>query len=137
MQPGETLNFDSDTDGEAPMTLMKNEEFENRFRATLQQIATQEPDFPSRSFPGCWTHPPRNSFAQQPNSTCRIIHFELIPKQPFRRRKNGNVPSAYEDNPEWVVWHPAQCHKFHDECLSIWLNENPTCPMCRADLTKL
>jgi hypothetical protein len=36
-----------------------------------------------------------------------------------------------------VVLHPERCHSFHRECLARWLDENPSCPICRRCLTPL
>jgi hypothetical protein len=36
-----------------------------------------------------------------------------------------------------VVLHPCFCHSFHRECLSKWLDEKPSCPICRRCVTPL
>jgi hypothetical protein len=36
-----------------------------------------------------------------------------------------------------MVWHPSNCHMFHNECLQQWMKRNESCPMCRARVSPL
>ncbi|KAL1200439.1 RING-H2 finger protein ATL38 [Cardamine amara subsp. amara] len=55
-----------------------------------------------------------------------------------RRIGKGGVECAvclceFEDN-ETLRLMPICCHVFHADCVSVWLSDHSTCPLCRMDL---
>lgn len=69
------------------------------------------------------------------------VYIDSLPRVPVQKLKPADTCAICQcnflDDPYPLVGKLPRCnHQFDLECLTIWLNNNHTCPMCRDDLRK-
>lgn len=99
-----------------------------------------------------------NSYPSIRKEDIKILTINLISrlKTRFNKIENDNIneekidtkhkiddvdcPICYENinsSNEKIIQCKKQCkHYFHQECLLLWINTNPSCPLCRIKITK-
>ena len=63
--------------------------------------------------------------------------YKYVFKQPKDLPDDWQCAVCFCEHQEDVVLHPEKCHSFHRECLARWLDEKPSCPICRRCVTPL
>lgn len=76
---------------------------------------------------------------EDPKKGMSETYIDSLPRIPKNKLKTEDTCAICQcnflDDPYPLVAKVPRCnHKFDLECLSIWLQSNHTCPMCRDDL---
>lgn len=93
----------------------------------------KKPNFKSRKFKfSKYTYLFYISFLFHLLSFPRQIQFEKVPYTPSQNNSCSICFEEYKKREEIVR---LKCnHYFHEGCITVWIDYNPSCPMCRNNL---
>lgn len=58
-----------------------------------------------------------------------LWQYVLVPAQSLEEAWECSV--CLDNEKHDVVWHPGNCHCFHEVCLQQWMGNVVSCPLCR------
>ena len=112
------------------------------FRALIEmELSEMEPhDLLWQETHEAWilTFPPViSAIRNEAAATSSKPKHKYVFKQPKDLLDDWECAICFGEHQEDVVLHPEKCHSFHRECLARWLDEKPSCPICRRCVTPL